>query len=175
MTHDIQEPSKPSSSSLTKFFLRSFVLVGGGLALTACPLGTELEDGDQQHDVRYSKVCAPAIFENNCSGIACHTPGKSGAAYGGIDLMSPGLPARLYNQPASYKNVVDASNCPTTPELLVDPSNPGASLLLKKVYGTGFACGTGMPDPIDLFGLAPEQLECLTDYVNAVVATGGAE
>lgn len=177
MTQDIQELSTIASPSpLTRFVARSFILVGGALSLAGCHLGTELEGAEQQHDVRYSEVCATPIFENNCSGIACHSPNTSnGTVVGGIDLVSPGLPERLYNQPASYRNVANPSSCPTPPELLANSSNPSASLVLTKIYGEGYACGDGMPLPISLLGLAPEQLECLTDYINAVILAGDAQ
>lgn len=54
------------------------------------------------------------------------------------------LETRLVNVPATYHNVLHVEDCPTTPELLVDPANVEQSLLLRKLMNTQ-ACGDEMP------------------------------
>lgn len=128
--------------------------------LSGCPLGSELDNAQQQYGLRND--CAPVLLEQNCSGLSCH--GK-GATRGGIDLVSPDLPERLLDQPATYPGL---TGCPTPPELLVDSQSPDSSLLLKKVEGRQ-QCGDAMPD----LRLSDEQIECLTEWVFALTADKG--
>lgn len=58
--------------------------------------------------------------------------------------MIDGVDALLVNVPADYHNVLDSENCPSEPELLVDPSNVAESLLLKKLDAR-HTCGDEMP------------------------------
>jgi hypothetical protein len=78
----------------------------------------------------------------------------------------------LVNVPASYHNVPDPENCPRAPQLLVDPEDVEASLLLEKLDGTQ-ACGVDMPKfPYPEWGTVSnpgpqrEQLvQCVRDWV----------
>jgi len=136
--------------------------------LSGCPLGSELDNSQQQFGLRND--CAPVLLEQNCSGPTCH--GK-GAKTGGIDLLSPGLPERLLNQPATYPRLTD---CPSPPELLIDSQSPESSLLLRKVEGRQ-QCGDAMPPDSDThpeFRLSDEELACLSEWVFALATGEGA-
>lgn len=138
------------------------------LALAGCPSGSALENPD-----RFNEACdALPIFEQNCAGSLCHSSEDGEPPSGGVDLIAPDLPARLVGVAPTYPGVTDAETCATTPELLVDPTNPERSVLLTKVLGTQ-SCGDAMPIPNPPSGLDDASLKCIRSYVFAL-AEGAA-
>lgn len=159
-----------------RYFTKPLFAVGVALAvmspliLSGCPTGSDLErPGDFLSE---GEGCdALPIFER-CAGSICHS-GED--ALGTVDLLSPGVEGRLVGVPASYANVDDAADCPTeNPELLVDPNDIEASLMLTKLLGT-HACGDGMPVP-NPPGLNDAEVDCVRKWIQGLVAagTGGA-
>jgi len=116
------------------------------------------------------------LMTQSCWGIGCHGSNTPAA---GLDMESPGVEARLLNQPATHRDILNGSQvncgcteammgatppytCPPSTQLLVDGNNPDNSLILKKVNGT-HTCGDKMPIPpraIDASGIA-----CLRAWV----------
>lgn len=77
----------------------------------------------------------------------------------------------LINKPANYNLVADPTSCPTaTPEVLINPSAPSESLMIKKIMGT-FACGVKMPNTNRV--LTQAELDCFVDWVNGVITESG--
>jgi hypothetical protein len=126
--------------------------------------------------------CDIAMAIAFCGGGTCH---YDGADEFGSDLalwdrdaqqLSEGLASRLVNVPASYHNVLTPEDCPSEPELLIDPVNVEQSLLISKLNGT-HACGDEMPKfPYPEWGATNnpgdqrEQLvECIRAWVLLVV------
>jgi hypothetical protein len=120
---------------------------------------------------------AAPIFAAQCGTQFCHGSSTASAPVGGIELVTPPagmtLGQSLYNKPAMYNT--GALGCPTTdPEIIIDSTNPAASLLLNKITGTkgvDFACGDKMPTGSVM--LSATDLSCVTEWVNGVASTGG--
>ncbi len=81
----------------------------------------------------------------------------------------------LLGKAANYTLVANPASCPTdNPELLVNPTAPSESLILKKLKGT-HACGVSMPNAKTT--LSQDQIDCFVDWVNGMTGnkgTGGA-
>jgi hypothetical protein len=77
---------------------------------------------------------------------------------------------RLFGKAASYRNVQNMADCPSTPELLINPGNPEASLLLTKIFNT-HSCGDGMPIP-NPPGLSASEQDCIRKWVFSVIENG---
>lgn len=109
--------------------------------------------------------CVAAIFAattaGKCSNGICH---HAGDGSGGLDLASPGVTARLLDQPASHVGATPNSGCPQG-DKLIDSHDPSASWLLKKLtLDSATACGAKMP----LTGsLSADELSCLTQWVGS--------
>ncbi len=107
-----------------------------------------------------------AVFakpDNGCTNTNCH--GKQ--FQGGLDLASPDLAARV----VGVKSTSDACSG----QLLVDPANPDASLLLTLVDAKRFAaapdrCGVLMPFGSEQ-GLLDDDLSCVENWVRAVASS----
>lgn len=87
---------------------------------------------------------------------------------GTLDLESPGISARLKDEPAAHKGIASSSMGPTVcpqGDKLIDSAHPENSWLLKKVLGQQGTCGTQMPStgPLPLADQA-----CMATYVNCV-------
>jgi hypothetical protein len=138
------------------------------LTLSGCPTGGTLEDPDRF--VGGTSCDAKALLQERCAGSICH---EGNDALGGVDLVADGVEARLVGVPASYENVeTNPEDCPTnSPELLIDPNNVEASLLLTKLLGT-HACGDPMPIP-NPPGLTEAEIECLTQWARGLATQGG--
>lgn len=151
---------------------RVFLLSLLGLWAVACPEGANLENAMKYHEARRGQECdARPIFEERCSGAICHGENGEEGPAGGVDLVSPGVEDRVYNVAASYKNVSDPEACPSTPELLINPASPEASLMLTKLSGT-HSCGDAMPIP-NPPGLSSSEQECIRRWVLSVIENGG--
>ncbi len=115
------------------------------------------------------------IMQTSCSGIICHGSPGSPANYN-TDLFNPPpgqtIGDMLIGREANYELVANSSTCPTTdPELLIDPSAPSESLILKKIMGTQ-ACGVKMPNS-QAIALDQTQIDCFVEWVNDVTGHEG--
>jgi hypothetical protein len=114
---------------------------GGGSAVCDAPTTIFTQMGDH----------------GGCNGIACHTPGVFPP-----DLQTAGVAARLRD--------VASGTC--TSAKYIDVANPANSYLLKKLQPSpmcGAAAG-GMQMPFGLPPSSPQQIQCITEWVNAVAA-----
>jgi hypothetical protein len=135
----------------------------GFLMLAALSAGCpgELENPD---DFASMVPCDPqGLMQHYCQGSGCHEP-SADADPGQLDLISPGVEARLVDQNASYYNVADTEivQCPTAmPEKLIDTANPDKSLFILKLEDHQ-TCGVKMP----FTGRSPRpsQIQCLKDW-----------
>jgi len=102
--------------------------------------------------------CDPVadIFPPSCTTSACHS---TQSQQGNLDLESAGLPQRLVGKQAHGG-----------PGLLIDPAHPDQSVLLLKVSDNPpfqFQMPLGAP------ALSPDELACLTAWVDAAVSSAG--
>ena len=141
--------------------LRSLLLLSS-LGCFGCPTGSELEDPNAY--VSSAACDAHAIFERSCDGSACHETVNGSPPLGGVDLVRPGAENRLYNVPASYEP--PAENCPSPPELLIDPAGTNISLLITKLTGN-HACGNLMP--VGPYQLSQPEIDCVTKWAERVI------
>lgn len=148
-----------------------------GLILSGCPSGAPLLNKD---DHLVIENCDPLpLFEQHCQSDGCHELGDAGEQPdGGVDLLSPGVAARLVGVPATYPDVPETEGCPDPPELLIDPNNWEASLLWTKLNNTQ-ACGDGMPIPHAVSAFDETQMACVEDWIKGLIAepnagTGGS-
>ena len=114
------------------------------------------------------------IMEMSCNGIICHGAPGQPAMYN-TDLFNPPegqtLRQQLVGRAANYTLVADSSSCPTgDPELLINPTVPSESLILKKITGTQ-ACGVRMPSTGAI--LNQQQIDCFVDWINGVTGSSG--
>jgi len=134
----------------------------GGTGGAAAVAGTSGSAGASTGDL---PACVAAVFvastAGKCSNGICH---HAGDGSGGLDLASPGVTARLLDQPASHAGASPSSGCPQG-DKLIDSQDPSASWLLKKLtLDSGAACGAKMP----LTGsLSADELSCLTQWVGS--------
>jgi hypothetical protein len=78
------------------------------------------------------------------------------------------LAQALMGVPANYDLVADSSACPkSNPELLINPTDPSESLVIKKITDTQ-ACGVKMPNSST--PLTQDQINCFVSWVNASTA-----
>jgi hypothetical protein len=106
-------------------------------------------------------ACLTTIFTQNCGVSGCHSAGATAA--GGLDLISPGVTARLINQPATFAGVLMGPGVSCPPAKLVDTATPSASWLELKILGTQGSCGAQMPE---LGSFTSTDQQCITDFVN---------
>jgi hypothetical protein len=93
-------------------------------------------------------ACVTDVLASRCAGLECHGPGAPE-----VDLISPGVAARLVDQPSSSTLL-----CAGRTYLATDGS---PSLLLDKLKATP-PCGSPMP----LKGnLGSQHVACLVDWV----------
>jgi hypothetical protein len=83
---------------------------------------------------------------------------------GTLDMESPGISARLRDQPAAHRGIADGGSCPRG-DKIIDTAHPEDSWLLKKILGQQGTCGTVMPSTGAL-SLADQA--CMATYVNCV-------
>lgn len=163
-------PFKARSSFLLvwKLAIPGLVL---SLLVAGCLDGAELDNAAEFKAPDISTgTCDPTdIFADRCSGSICHGAGDAGPPGGGVELIAAGFESGLVDQPASYPNL---SDCPTTAELLIDSSDPSASLMLKKLTGT-HSCGDGMPVPYPVTALSDDEYACVELWVNDLAAQAG--
>ncbi len=127
-----------------------------GLVLLGCP--GALEDPERFLPVDAGGPCTindvePVIFVNSCAGAGCHQAFDGGsAASNNLDLVAPGIKARVAAQTSSCSNI------------------PMAQYLLEKVKPTATCAGSRMPlgKPV----LSANQISCVEAWVNAVLDGG---
>jgi hypothetical protein len=130
----------------------------GGLpdASIACRIPDDLaltgEDADGGVDPKCVDI-PRTIFAENCIGGFCHN--ARARPSGNLDLMSPCVADRLLDV---------RSTCDSL--LLVDREHAARSFLLDKLQNMKPRCGASMPDG---WWLPPDQVACVTAWVNAVI------
>lgn len=151
-----------------------------GLCLVACPSGSALEN--QERFLGPGAACdAKPLFEQRCGSSLCHQEEDGDPPSGGIDLVSPGVEARIFGKEAlAYSEVDDPENCPEQKELLLDPSDVERSLVLTKLTGA-HACGDSMPIPNPPSALESNEIDCVRSWLSNILVnppanagTGGA-
>lgn len=140
----------------------------GGAPTTSggAPAGT---GGDSAGTGGAAACDIPAILNLRCGSSICHgiATDTTTVPIGNVNLVAPGVEARVYNIDATYDNITTGNpDCPATPEKLIAPGNLAGSLLHTKVNG-GHACGEKMPN-VGMF--KPEELTCYNDWVASLVA-----
>lgn len=111
--------------------------------------------------------CDPAAaIAKGCGTIACH----GGVMPPLLELVAPGVEARIVNVPASYEGVQSGA-CPMPPELIVNTADPMASLLVKKLDGTQ-TCGDQMPQ-VPILGFTDEEKACIRSWALGLAMSGG--
>jgi len=177
--------SAPASALRSRPSLRLITLAALALSSIACGGGGPVagtgggggSGGDAGTGGGAAYCDATPIFAATCGTGFCHASSTATPPTGGIELVTPPanmtLGQSLLNKPALY--ATGAVGCPTaSPELIIDGTTPSNSLLLHKLTGTkgvDFACGDKMPTaPLTL---TPDELACVTDWVNGVALTGG--
>lgn len=111
--------------------------------------------GDGDGDASPPPACVSDLFEASCNSIACH-----GAGATVLDLVSPGVAARVVDVDAAAGGACDG-------EVVVSTSG-GTNLLLDKLQETP-SCGLRMP-----YGAEPlvqSEVDCLTDWVESLGGT----
>ncbi len=101
------------------------------------------------------------VFAANCEGSTCHN--STIKAYD-LDLQSPGVAARLVNQPSLEAFEPDG----VTPLKLIDPNYPMQSYILLKVELKMPPAGSQMPNLGAM--LSPSLISCLQQWVVAEAA-----
>ena len=153
------------------FRVTSRLALGLGLSLSVglvgCPPGS-LEDPERFLDASApdaSASCPPGfdvekdLFAKSCTSSLCHDDTDGG---GKLNLLSPGVAARLVGVPSS-----DGS-CGS--RLLIDPTTPEQSFLLEKLTSSTPACGERMPNgPTPL---PAAQIECVKVWIYGLVGSG---
>jgi hypothetical protein len=153
-----------------RYALPALILGAAGFTLSGCPGGAALENAEEHLEVGPGEVCdAKPIFETKCGGGSCHSNKMDGSPPGGgVNLVDPGVEARLLNVPATYPTL---TGCPEPPELLVNSADVDSSLMWTKVSNTQ-ACGDGMPYPHSLSKLNGPDMDCVYSWLQGLVAGG---
>jgi len=115
---------------------------------TACP-------GALEDPAAFTATCPDVpsqILALRCAGSGCH---GADAPAAGLDLVSPGVGARLYGRPAAGG-----------PGLLIDPGNPDGSVLIRKLTSTPpFGAQQPPGAPLD-----PATIDCIRRWVRTLDA-----
>ncbi len=102
------------------------------------------------------------VFLPRCGSASCHKTASTST--GSIDLVSPGIAARLVGKPSA-----DCSG-----QILIQPTLPAAGFLLDKLTKSMPQCGARMP--FLKSALPPNEIECVKQWMTAaVMASGGAD
>jgi hypothetical protein len=134
---------------MSAFAPRALAALALAVAATGCP-------GSLADPARFTAACADVptmTFAARCATTSCHS---AAAAAGALDLESPAVSARLVGQPAVGG-----------PGLLIDPSNPDGSVLVRKLTPSP---PFGKQDPPGA-PLDPATIDCIRDWVRRVAAT----
>ncbi len=115
----------------------------------------------------------PTLIETNCGSAACHQGDAANPEpFGVLELVAVD-PQTLVGKPAVYPAEANANgDCPVdAPELIIDPTNPAASLMLTKLKDTQ-ACGEGMPSPFSFSYLGDAEYACFEEWVMGLASAG---
>ncbi len=143
--------------ALPSVLLGALVTIAGA----GCP-GT-LDDPD---NFRAGNLCPDVPTEllvPRCGSANCHaafTPA------GGLDLVTPEVAARVVGVPAVGPACTDSGL------ILAVPTDPGASLLFRKISGTP-PCGSSMPLGGDR--LTPKEVSCVKEWISTLHAGDGPD
>jgi len=138
---------------------RSRVVACLALLMLGCP--GALENPERFLPVDAGGPCTvddvePVIFANSCAGAGCHQAFDGGTpASNNLDLVAPGLKARLVKQTSSCSNI------------------SMAQYLVEKVKPTATCAGSRMPlgkPPLTL-----NQIACVEAWVNSVLDAGSTD
>lgn len=147
--------------------------------------GTEPDGGQDSGMPRAHERlgCDLPLAMEYCGGATCHYDNAVPDVASGLVLwdrragqLAADVEARLVGVPAGYRNVPDPENCPSVPELLVDPSDIERSLILAKLEAR-HQCGVEMPRfPYPEWGTVanpgPERealVACIRDWIALLV------
>lgn len=127
-----------------------------GLLSLACP--GALEDRDRFLPPDAGGPCTvddvePVIFARTCGGEGCHETVNGTPASNNLDLILPGIKARIKPQVSSCSGI------------------PMAAYLLEKVAGSKAACA-GSRMPLGKPALSSNEIACITDWVVSVMDAG---
>lgn len=138
----------------------------------------------------YERVgCDLPFVMSYCGGATCHYDTASQEVGSSLALwhretesLLEDVETRLVNVPATYHNVQNSEDCPSEPELLIDPTDVEQSLVLKKLLGT-HTCGDEMPrfpypewGTVSVPGPQREQLvDCVREWLELVAADYNAD
>ena len=121
------------------------------LAIAACSSTTGTDTDPPATTCKPDLESIQQIFQRSCAQQGCHAAAEPAAA---LDLVSPGLEARLVGVPAA--------SCDGT---RVVPGDPEQSFLYHKLVAEMPACGLRMP----LAGALPaEELACIEQWIAAL-------
>jgi hypothetical protein len=144
------------------------------LALSGCPgrlddpeLFLDASSASTENNAVAAPACLTAVFSQDCGMSGCHSPVMPA---GDLDLISPGVTARLINREATFGGVVMGPGVSCPPAKLVDPAAPGASWLELKILGMQGSCGVAMPE---IGSITSAEQQCITDFVNHAGADAG--
>lgn len=155
---------------------RGFALLFAAGMVTGCPVGGELDNADCHAggcgtdgggEVTF---CDPTpIFMADCNLSICHGGTPSSPPPTGLDLASISDPMELGRSLLDRAPAYATGCAPTNPEWLIDSQNPADSLMLTKLRGAGFECGSAM-GPV-----SADELRCVEQWVQFVVADSAAQ
>ena len=148
------------------------VIAGAGVVVDCLPPGTGGSSsagsgaGGSGTMANCETDCVKAIVTSGAAACkVCHAANPAARLdMGTLDMESPGLSARLKDQPSSHKGLMDTSGCPMG-DKIIDSANPANSWLLKKIKGQQGSCGTVMPST---GALSPADQTCMETFVNCV-------
>ena len=122
-------------------------LVACALLLAGCP-------GSLHDPARFTATCPDVptmILAARCGTGGCHDASTKAAS---LDLVSPDVGGRLLNRPAAGDKTL----------LLIDPSNPDGSVLVRKLTSTPpFGAQQPPGAPLD-----PMTIDCIRRWVRTV-------
>lgn len=111
-----------------------------------------------------------ATFSDSLTKANCTTCHSSAGAplFKTIDFIT-NPSATLLGKSAVYADmgaIVTPATCPATREILLNPADFDKSLFVTKLRGTGFACGTAMPQS---FAITPADKDCLLRWACSLI------
>jgi hypothetical protein len=132
----------------------------GGTTGTGTGGSTGTPTGGGGSAVPPDDACVATVLSSKGCSTTCHSADLAPTTGANLRLDGTNLGARLSMTKATYQGVTNAGACVPN-VLIIDPSNPSNSLLLKKITGTQ-ACGSSMPPGGTLTG---SDLQCIQDWI----------
>ena len=134
---------------MTRF---AWTWMGLWLALAVSGCAGNLNDPDAFLIEGPGEKDAETILAESCGTSGCHD--DSSQAQAGLDLVSPGVEARVVN--------INAIAIGCTDRILVVAGDPNASYLIEKVENIPGICGLQMPI---IGSLDPDEVEVLREWI----------